>query len=876
MKKLLALLFFMSLAFSASAQDAVPGDVIVVLRNDSGMRINSAQNALGGGKSLSAVKSFETSNNVRVLETFDALSNKGSKIFMVVHSDTEDENTLLRRVRNNPSVIAASLNYRYTLNLPESSKTPDDPEYHRLWGMDVINAPQAWTFGTGSEDVYVAVVDSGVDYNHPDLKDNFSHEYSRNFVGHTESGYDPSAYYDENGHGTHCSGTIAGVGNNALGVAGVNWKAKIISARVMDANGRGDYANIIAAFNYLAGILADNPKLNIAAVNFSVGGFDEGTPEEIIAENNPFWLAMKEISDTDRLVLCVAAGNEAVDIGAPTPSTSYYNGRAEWLRGYYEHPCSFLGISNMIAVAAADPSLEMSSFSNYNRKYVDIAAPGRDIYSTLPTTYIDTHTYSYAALQTLYPYEKMSGTSMATPHVTGAAALLKYIFPKATASQIKAALLGGANGDYLRDDGTSAYGLLDLTGAINFMARIMSQDTPPVITDVSLPAGIKRQRYKTEFYASGTQPLTWTLDGELPEGLSFDKNGQISGTPTESGSFDFTVTASNEYGTSSLALTLTISAQVAPEIIRPYQGYLPGDFYVSTDVYYVDVPMEAGDWPMEWSIGSGDVPDDFGMGINKDGILAFKPTKAGTFSLPVTVSNDSGSDSYTFKVAVKEAKAPEIFETKTHTLYLGRAANMLYDEAAGTIEAEAVTVSVYGSKPISWDVQGLPKGISFDVIKGGGSSELDEILRRDDIALTGRPEESGDFRVIVTASNPYGTDSTSFDLHVVDERPHFLEAVSSLRTLEKDTEFTFAAPLTGSSPITFTVSGDLPDNVHITSEDDVLRVYGKPTKTGHYSFTVIAENECGKGESGLTFNINVIEPIAVTTYKLPDAVAGVS
>ena len=108
MKKLLALLFFMSLAFSASAQNAVPGDVIVVLRNDSGMRINSAQTA-GGVKSLSAVKSFAASQNVRVLETFDSLSDTGNKIFMVVHSDTEDENTLLRKVRNNPSVIAASL-----------------------------------------------------------------------------------------------------------------------------------------------------------------------------------------------------------------------------------------------------------------------------------------------------------------------------------------------------------------------------------------------------------------------------------------------------------------------------------------------------------------------------------------------------------------------------------------------------------------------------------------------------------------------------------------------------------------------------------------------------------------------------------------------
>ena len=134
MKRLLALLFFMSLTVSASAQNAVPGDVIVVLRNDSGMRLSSAQNA-GGVKSLSAVKSFEDSHNVRVLQTFDALSYTGNKIFMLVHSDTEDENALLRRVRSNPNVIAASLNHIYTLNLPEVKEVPNDPEYYRLWGM---------------------------------------------------------------------------------------------------------------------------------------------------------------------------------------------------------------------------------------------------------------------------------------------------------------------------------------------------------------------------------------------------------------------------------------------------------------------------------------------------------------------------------------------------------------------------------------------------------------------------------------------------------------------------------------------------------------------------------------------------------------------
>ena len=133
MKKLMAVLFLLSLIFcrvsSSSAKDAVKGDVIVVLRNSSGVRINSAKTA-GGVKSLSAVKSFAASQKVNVIETFDALSDAGNKIFMVVHSDTENENELLRKIKSRPDVISASLNHIYTLNLPE---TPNDSEYFKLY-----------------------------------------------------------------------------------------------------------------------------------------------------------------------------------------------------------------------------------------------------------------------------------------------------------------------------------------------------------------------------------------------------------------------------------------------------------------------------------------------------------------------------------------------------------------------------------------------------------------------------------------------------------------------------------------------------------------------------------------------------------------------
>ena len=855
MRKILTVLFLLSfLAFASHAQDAVPGDVIIVLRNTTGVRINSAKTA-GGVKSLSSVQSFAASQNVKVVETFDSLSDRSNNIFMVVHSDNEDENALLRRIKSRPDVIAASLNRIYTLNLPT---VPDDSEYFRLWGMDAINAPDAWTYGTGSDDVYVAVVDSGIDYNHPDLRDNFSHEYSRNFLGHAGTDYDPSAYYDERGHGTHVAGTIAGVGNNAQGVAGVNWKAKLFSVRVLNKNGSGTDADIIAAFNYISGLLTKEPRLNLAAVNFSVGGYITDSPEKLIADNNPLWLALKMLSDTGRTLICAAAGNDTNDIGRPTPSTT-----SSWLKGSYALIGSYLELDNMIVVAATNRSLSRAYFSNYSRKYVDIAAPGVSIFSTIPLTL--SNDTGYAVLPRVYPYASNSGTSMATPHVAGSAALLKAIYPKATASQIKAALLGGANADYLRDDGTSAHGLLDLTGAINFMAGIMSADTSPQISDANPPEGVVNQRYKTDFYASGTQPVTVTIDGALPEGLTFD-GVKISGTPKESGSFPFTVTASNSYGSSSLALTLVISPQSAPVLLRS-DDMTPA--YVSSD-YRADIYTSAGDWPMKWRLASGDYPADFGARINEDsGILSFTPTKAGTYSFPVTVSNDSGSDSYTFKITVNEAKAAEISETNKHNITLGRPVSVKYVSENSAIDEADISVIAYGTKPLSWNVQNLPKGVGFGIANNSLAPTMQTLT------LTGRAEESGDFHVIVTVSNDWGASSTDLLITVEDSAPIFISnALYTLKSLEKDTEFSFNVPVYGSAPMTFTISGDLPAGTRIRCEDCTPIFYGKPTKNGHYVFTITAENSAGKDERTIDFYVR--EPSEIITHFLPDAVKGVS
>lgn len=267
---------------------------------------------------------------------------------MAVHSDKEDGKSLLRKLSANPNVIGASLNRKY--HACSTVNTPNDPDYYRLWGMEAINALYAWQYSTGSSDVYVIVMDSGVDYEHEDLRDNFSHKYSANFMNDQKNFSDNRMeYYDRKGHGTHCAGTIAAVGNNGLGVPGVNWRAKIIAVRVLDAEGWCSSLELVAGINYIAGFLAAKPDLNVAAVNISIGEENKKSPEEMIAGYDPLYLVLKLLSDMNRVVICVSAGNENSEVGAPNFDI---NGKIS--QGYYTYPPSYTGIDNMIAVAAAN------------------------------------------------------------------------------------------------------------------------------------------------------------------------------------------------------------------------------------------------------------------------------------------------------------------------------------------------------------------------------------------------------------------------------------------------------------------------------------------------------------------------------------------
>ena len=303
----------------------------------------------------------------------------------------------------------------------------------QLWGMygDASSpanqygsqAAEAWTAGhTSCSGVYVGVIDEGIYYNHTDLAGVvWTNPYdAADGVDNDGNGYvDDTRGWDFDGgtnninsgganddHGTHVTGTIGGVGNNGTGVAGVCWSGvKVISAKFLGRRG-GTTANAIKAVDYITD-LKTRHGLNIVATNNSWGGggFSQGLQDAIGRADNA------------GILFIAAAGNDAYDNDAQASYPSNYPN------------------ANIIAVASITSTGALSSFSQWGKTTVDIGAPGSAIYSTVPKS-------SKGAV--VSAYASYSGTSMATPHVTGAAALYKSSHPGATAADVKAAILGSA------------------------------------------------------------------------------------------------------------------------------------------------------------------------------------------------------------------------------------------------------------------------------------------------------------------------------------------------------------------------------------------------------------------------------------------------
>jgi subtilisin family serine protease len=453
-----------------------------------------------------------------------------------------------------------------------------------LWGMEgdqtaIKNqygsqAGEAWTAGyTGNMKTVVGVVDTGIDYTHVDLylniwlnqgeipvsfkaqlkdidKDglitfrdlnnaaNSAFVTDKNSNGRIDAGdllkdtrwangndQDGNGYiddligwdfanndndpYDDNGHGTHVAGTIGGIGGNGEGVAGVNWSVQIVATKFLSASGSGNTANAVKSVDYFttAANLAGSSQ-NFVATNNSWGG---GGSSQAMLD------AITRAAKAD-ILFVAAAGNSTSNNDVTANFPSNYNTKAT------------AGYDSVIAVASLTNTGDISSFSSYGATQVDLAAPGSSIYSTLPGS----------------TYGTLSGTSMATPHVAGAAALYASANPNATAADIKAAILGTV------DATTSLSGKVATNGRLDVGNLMAGKAAPPVVAPteiVKITAVLDNVGAVQGIIQAGgtTDDTTPTLQGTLSAALSAGEslvvyhNGVKAGLAAVSGtSWSFT------------------------------------------------------------------------------------------------------------------------------------------------------------------------------------------------------------------------------------------------------------------------------------------------------------------------------------------------
>nr|WP_321500902.1 S8 family serine peptidase [uncultured Dethiosulfovibrio sp.] len=412
----LALFLWSNVAFAQSplAGEYVEGEVLVVLE---GTGINTSDvSAFKAGLDSSA-NALASSVGAKSVGTYSAIAAQSGK--NIAHFRAEGKTTaeLMEELKAQPGVVGVAPNYVFN-----ASVIPNDPYYASgdLWGMNRIDGPSAWDISSGDRGVFVAVLDTGIKNDHVDLVANIGTDKDGNWGKNLITvGALPA---DDNGHGTHVAGTIGAMGNNSVGVVGVNWNVSLLSVKVLDSQGSGTGAQIMAGLDY---VVAQRKRgLNIKVANMSLGGW--GSPIYNV-NADPYALAFKAVSDAD-ILLVVAAGNEGQDLDNPGwydhPTQGWIN-----LAGQRPYPACF-PFANMITVGSITPTtFAMSDFSNYSPNFVQLAAPGSGIWSTSDTG----------------GYESMNGTSMATPHVAGAAALVAAVSPAASAREIKARILSNIN-----------------------------------------------------------------------------------------------------------------------------------------------------------------------------------------------------------------------------------------------------------------------------------------------------------------------------------------------------------------------------------------------------------------------------------------------
>jgi Tol biopolymer transport system component/subtilisin family serine protease len=494
--------------------DFVPGEILVRFREEAQAKTveRSTMSVRSGGRSIPvAITEFKGHGLVEGLR--------------LAHVAAEDTLQAIAELNTRADVLYAEPNYVRRIN-----KLPNDPRFPEMWGLKNtgqpdgghpgvpgvdIDAELAWNITTGSRSVVVGVVDEGIDINHEDLKDNIWRnpvEIAGNGVDDDGNGFIDDVngwdfYHNDNtvfdgagtyptdetdAHGTHVAGTIGATGNNGAGVVGVNWQVGLMSLKILGPNG-GSSAGAIAAYNYAGQMRAlwDSTNgakgANVRVLNNSYGG---GGYSQAEAD------AIRALGDKG-ILFVVSAGNEG-----------RYNDN------FPVYPSGYVA-ANLISVAASDRSDLKPAFTNFGAATVHMAAPGSQILSTTPNN----------------TYDVYSGTSMAAPHVSGAAALICAAFPSIGMRRLRSSLL--YSGDILYSQ--NYYQQLSTGRRLNAALALESAGS----TDTTPPGAVSFTNVSTSWYYR-TVSLTWKAAGDDGD------TGQAAGVELRFSETEFTNAAQFE------------------------------------------------------------------------------------------------------------------------------------------------------------------------------------------------------------------------------------------------------------------------------------------------------------------------------------------
>lgn len=536
-----------------------------------------------------------------------------------------------------PEIEYAEPNYLLTI-----VTFPNDDYFSSLWGLyntgqtggtpgADIDVFRAWDVSIGSHDVVVGVIDTGVDFNHPDLRENLWTNLTE-YLGTTGVDDDGNGYVDDiyginayeddrdamddHGHGTHVAGTIGGTGNNGIGVAGVNWNVRIVPCKFLNRDGYGYTDGALECLEYMR-MLKDR-GVNLVATNNSWGGggYSQALYEAIDAQRR---------SD---ILFIAAAGNDSNDNDQ-----------------YDFYPASYY-LPNLLSVAATDWNDSKAWFSNHGKKTVHVGAPGADIVSlrAIGTDMYGDGQHFIPSGDSGAQYYRASGTSMAAPHVTGLVALIKSRNLNNDWQGIKNLILSGA------EEGTNFYGAT-LAGRINAYESLtctnralfsalkypVSSQVGEVITLSALSINCSSPLGPVTVRVSSGEIIDLKDDGIAPD--LAERDGIFSASWIPSAPF------------SSLTFSSPAGAEVvpAPSILT---NSLPSGLLNTS--YSQTVEAFGGAPPYTWSIYSGSLPG--GLSLNgATGEISGIPLTIGVWSFTLKVTDSQNAfATKPYSITIKE------------------------------------------------------------------------------------------------------------------------------------------------------------------------------------------------------------------------------